>query len=158
MRGKFFMIACGMTLAMSATASTYAQTSTVDAGYGGYPTPLPYSNAPGSYVVAPSMPGSGGSYAYVQQYGGTGYGGSPNAYYSSNFFTSTPMTPNYANGYRAGYSGSYSPNNYSSYYAAPGTGAWTPAGTTYSTGTGSYYYYPNTSRRVGPFRRLWGAR
>jgi hypothetical protein len=150
MRRTALRTALGLAALLALAPVAGAQTNSLNS-FGGYPTPLPYNSAPGSYTVAPSMPGSGGSYAYVQQTTPGGWGQSPNAYYSANFFTSTPMTPNLGNA--AGYAGtSYPspsgytyPGTYNSYYAAPGTG--------YTYGT-SYPYA--TTRRVGPIRRMFG--
>src|SRR4051794_38127182 len=108
MRRKALTAALGLVAAVALAPGARAQSDAATANLG-YPTPpLPYSSAPGSFTVAPSMPGSGGSYAYVQQNAPGGWGQSPNAYYSANFFTATPMTPNYGNA--AGYRGTSYPS------------------------------------------------
>jgi hypothetical protein len=107
---------------------------------------------PGSYMVAPALPGAGGTYGYVQQNVGGAMGMSPNAYYSRNYFTQTPMRNTY---YGAGYQGfTYTtPMNAPGYtYGAPGYTSTTP---TYAYGTTTYPYATRT-RRVGPLRRLFG--
>jgi len=118
--------------------------------FGGYPTlNPPYGQAPGSYVVAPSLPGSGGVYSYVQQ--NVAGVGSPNAYYSRNYFTNTPMTGGPTSYYGSGYAG-YNPYAYGGAptYSAPGQTA--------------YYNYPtytygrSSNRQSGPLRRLFGGR
>jgi len=83
---------------------------------------------------------------------------SPNAYYSQNFFTSTPMTTNAPNAY------SYS-SRYTSPYTPPGVAPVPAQGTTttgytaapannnvYSSANTSYY----RTRRSGPLRRAFG--
>jgi len=125
--------------------------------YGGYPTPLPYNQGPGAYVVGPSLRGAGSTYSYVQQNNGAGMGMSPNAYYSMNYFTATPMT--YVPSYRPVTGGSYS-----SRYVAPSSPTQAvPSGYYATTPTTSPVYssanttYYNNSRG-GPLRRIFGRR
>ncbi len=150
---RFMMAAAGglcVTLALGSAAT--AQTE-MDA-MGTYPTPLPANNqGPGALVVAPGLRGAGATYSYVQQPGAPGM--SPNAYYSQNFFTRTPMTsptgyypPNTV--YRSGYSGvvGYTRVPATSYAAVPNSNS------NYASANTTYY----RTRRVGPLRRIFGAR
>jgi hypothetical protein len=134
------MGACGLALVVALTWGATAGAQTVPSVYGEYPTPGPYNVAARPFVAAPAMPGSGGSYAYVQQ--GGGWGASPNAYYSGNFFTQTPMAPTarYATGAPYSY-----PRTYSSYYGSP----------SYSYGAAGYPTYSYSARRAGPLRRVF---
>jgi hypothetical protein len=126
-------------LAWGATAGAQG----VPSVYGNYPTPGPYNVGARPYIAAPAMPGSGGSYAYVQQ--GGGWGASPNAYYSGNFFTTAPMVPTARNATGAPYS---YPRTYSSYYGTP----------SYSYGAAGYPVYSYRVRSAGPLRRVFGVR
>jgi hypothetical protein len=152
MRPSGLALAGALTLALGWTSAANAQGNMNS--FGGYPTPLPYNQAPGSYVVAPSMPGSGVVYGYVTQNLGARQGMSPTAYYSPDFFTSTPMSRNapYAYSYGSGYTG----------YAAPRVTKYTtPYATTYSPAYANstrYYYSGYTTNRGGLLRRLFGGR
>jgi len=158
MRRFGLTLAGALTLALGWTSAAHAQ-GDLNA-YGGYPTPVPYNQAPGSYVVAPSLPGSGGTYGYVQQNLGAGAGMSPSAYYSANYFTSTPMSRYAPYAYSSGYSG-YAAPGVTTYRTPYATSYTTPYATTYNpayTNANRNYYNSYTPSRGGPLRRLFGGR
>jgi hypothetical protein len=153
MRRSSVAVAGGLAavLAWATTAGAQDQLN----AFGTYPTPLPYNQAPGSYVVGPAAPGSGGTYGYVQQNVGAAMGMSPNAYYSTNYFTATPMSRAYPNAYSSGYAGYPARVNA---YTTPNATAYNPV---YANANRSYYsnrYAPTygSTRRGGFFCRLFG--
>jgi hypothetical protein len=169
----------GFGLIVAGATSARAQTAEMNA-FGGYqavpppgvvqsPVPPPgVVQSPAPYTVAPSLPGTGGTYNYVQQNPGAGVGMSPSTYYSRNFFTRTPMSNVYY--YGSGY-GTFTTSNATPtpnatptyavpaypYAAAPGYSSRTTP--TYSYGTTTYAYPTyTTARRGGPLRWLFGGR
>jgi len=143
-----FATAGGLLAALAWAAPAAAQQSNLS-GFMGYPTP-PVNTSGGSYVVGPSLNGAGATYSYVQQNPGAGMGMSPNAYYSMNYFTNTPMSPTYPHAYSS---------NYSSHYVEPSLPpvnyATTPAyPSSYANANSSYY----RARRTGPIRGMFGRR
>ena len=149
--------ACGLVVVGASATTARAQVIGTDAM--GYPAPTPVHDGRG-YVVAPSAPGAGGTYSYLQQ-GSSAGGMSPNTYYSMNYFTPTPMSG--ANGYygagsrgyaapAAGYGGvrTAAPTA----YQAPTAMSYGPAAPTGAYARANATYYGR--RRVGPLRRLFG--
>jgi len=175
---KCFNLASGSLAVVLAWAGVAQAQSNLNA-FSGIPTPppnpTPYNGTTGGYVVGPSLPGSGGSYSYVQQNVGRSLGMSPNAYYSMNYFTSAPMNPTSPYAYSSGYvnptttypAGSYPTQTTPtySYGAAPYTTTTqtTPAYTygaapytsgSYANANNAYYQ----TRRGGPLRRIFNRR
>jgi len=162
---RFTMAAAGSLVAVLAWAGAASAQNQMNS-FGGYIYAPPSNMTPGGYVVGPSLPGAGGTYSYVQQNPGAGMGMSPNAYYSMNYFTRTPMVPgdpyaypNPAVRYSSGYATptvGVQPASTTGYVTTPSTGYVTTPGTSpvYSSANATYY----NNRRSGPLRRIFGRR
>jgi hypothetical protein len=150
---RFHLATAGGLVAVLAWAGSAAAQNPMNSS-GAYPTPAPFNAVPGSsYAVAPALPGSGGTYGYAQQNLGRGLGMSPNAYYSRNYFSTTPTAPS-AYAPMAG-AGGYAPSGMVTTTGTPGVSgaaSATPTANSYATANATYYRV----RRVGPIRRLLG--